>query len=110
MTRTNKEPSTERRMNEMNKQRQAGENGAALHYANETKENLHYHSASSSSGGSSNSSNAGDTTSSCGSTSDRSSTRVVKRRSRTFALNVPSPHRTMALIRKNFMQTFRNIG
>jgi len=107
---TRKEPSTERRMNEMNKQRQAGENGAGLHYANETKENLHYHSASSSSGGSSNSSNAGDTTSSCGSTSDRSSTRVVKRRSRTFALTVPSPHRTLALIRKNFMQTFRNIG
>nr|QST15012.1 ABCH-like protein [Diaphanosoma celebensis] len=106
-----KEPSTERRMNEMNKQRQVSDNGAALHYANETKENLHYHSASSSSGGgSSNSSSAGDTTSSCGSTSDRSSTRVTKRRSRTFALNVPSPHRTAALIRKNFMQTFRNIG
>lgn len=55
------------------------------------------------------SSQAGDTSSSCGSTA--ASSRVVsKRRSRTFACAVPSPHRTMALVRKNFMQTFRNIG
>ena len=60
---------------------------------------------------SSNSSNAGDTTSSCGSTTAGASSRVSKkRRSRTFTLAVPSPHRTAALIRKNFMQTFRNIG
>lgn len=55
------------------------------------------------------SSQAGDTSSSCGSTA--ASSRVVsKRRSRTFTCAMPSPHRTAALIRKNFMQTFRNIG
>ena len=54
------------------------------------------------------SSNAGDTTSSCGSTSGASSRVTRKRRSRTFALNMPSPHRTVALTRKNFMQTIRN--
>lgn len=32
------------------------------------------------------------------------------RKSRTFKLAMPSTHRSMALIRKNFMQTFRNIG
>ena len=47
-----------------------------------------------------NSSKAGDTTSICGSTS------ALKR----CAYGVPSAHRTAALIRKNFLQTFRNIG
>ena len=46
------------------------------------------------------SSKAGDTTSICGSTS------ALKR----CAYGVPSAHRTAALIRKNFLQTFRNIG
>lgn len=32
------------------------------------------------------------------------------RRSRTFKMAIPSPHRSAALIHKNFMQTFRNIG
>lgn len=31
-------------------------------------------------------------------------------KSRTFKLAMPSSHRSLALIRKNFMQTFRNIG
>lgn len=30
--------------------------------------------------------------------------------SRTFKMAIPSPHRSAALIHKNFMQTFRNIG
>ena len=47
-----------------------------------------------------NSSKACDTTSICGSTS------ALKR----CAYGVPSAHRTAALIRKNFLQTFRNIG
>jgi hypothetical protein len=55
------------------------------------------------------SSNAGDTSSSCGSTA-ASSRAVGKRRSGTFKLAIPSWHRSSALIRKNFMQTFRNIG
>jgi len=79
----------------------------------ETKDGLFHlkHGGSSTNGGSSSAScsSAGDTSSSCGSTA--ASSRVpAKRRSRTFNLTPPSPHRTMALIRKNFMQTFRNIG
>ena len=35
---------------------------------------------------------------------------VIKRRSRTFKMAMPSAHRSAALIHKNFMQTFRNIG
>lgn len=59
---------------------------------------------------SSSSSNAGDTSSSCGSTAASSVRASNKRRSRTFACSMPSAHRSLALIRKNFMQTFRNIG
>ena len=56
---------------------------------------------------SSSSSNAGDTSSSC----DSSVVRPTKKRgSRTFSLSMPSPHRTAALIRKNFLITLRNIG
>jgi hypothetical protein len=105
-----------------NKQRTAS--NQQLHQMNEfntandaspidTKDGLYHlkHGGSSTNGGSSSAScsSAGDTSSSCGSTA--ASSRVpAKRRSRTFNLNPPSPHRTMALIRKNFMQTFRNIG
>jgi hypothetical protein len=35
---------------------------------------------------------------------------VLSRRSRTFKVTMPSMHRSAALIHKNFMQTFRNIG
>ena len=35
---------------------------------------------------------------------------VTSRRSRTFKMAMPSIHRSAALIHKNFMQTFRNIG
>ncbi|XP_046646484.1 ABC transporter G family member 20-like [Daphnia pulicaria] len=35
---------------------------------------------------------------------------VISRRSRTFKMTMPSMHRSAALIHKNFMQTFRNIG
>ncbi|EFX78467.1 ABC protein, subfamily ABCH [Daphnia pulex] len=66
-------------------------------------------SSSSTASCSSSSSNAGDTSSSCGSTA-ASSRAVGKRRSGTFKLAIPSWHRSAALIRKNFMQTFRNIG
>ncbi|XP_046646482.1 ABC transporter G family member 20-like isoform X3 [Daphnia pulicaria] len=66
-------------------------------------------SSSSTASCSSSSSNAGDTSSSCGSTA-ASSRAVGKRRSGTFKLAIPSWHRSSALIRKNFMQTFRNIG
>ena len=34
----------------------------------------------------------------------------TEKRSKTFRFSMPSPHRSAALIRKNFMQTFRNIG
>lgn len=56
------------------------------------------------------SSNAGDTSSSCGSTAASSVRITPKRRSNTFTLTLPSAHRTGALLRKNMMQTFRNIG
>ena len=56
------------------------------------------------------SSNAGDTSSSCGSTAASSVRIAPKRRSNTFTLTLPSFHRTGALLRKNVMQTFRNIG
>ena len=82
----------------------------------DTKESLFNlkHGGSSTNGSStascsSTSSNAGDTSSSCGSTA-ASSRAPGQRRSRTFKLAMPSAHRSAALIRKNFMQTFRNIG
>jgi len=77
----------------------------------ESKESSLYNLKHGNGQSSSSSSNNGDTSSSCGSTAHSSSSRIPgKRRSRTFALSIPSRHRTMALIRKNFMQTFRNIG
>lgn len=88
-------------MNALNNQRHSDD-------PHESKDSSLYNMKHGNHGGSSSSSNNGDTNSSCGSTA---TTRLPgKRRSRTFALSVPSPHRTLALIRKNFMQTFRNIG
>lgn len=48
--------------------------------------------------------------SSCGSTTASSGHPILKRRSRTFTLTMPSAHRTAALLRKNFTTTSRNIG
>jgi len=94
-------------------------NNDQVNYDHPTKDGLFHHHIKGGKGGessasascSSSSSNAGDTSSSCGSTA-ASSVRVTSRsrRSRTFQLALPSLHRTNALIRKNFMQTFRNIG
>lgn len=114
---TNKmQRSSVNQMNDFNNEHNAN---AAFDHA--TKDGLFHNIKSGAGGGkggessttascSSSSSNAGDTSSSCGSTA-ASSVRVThKRRSRTFTLALPSAHRTAALIRKNFMQTFRNIG
>ena len=105
-------------MNAFNNENTQGNNDDTPAAAFDTKEGLFNlkHGGSSTNGSgsstascSSSSSNAGDTSSSCGSTA-ASSRAPGQRRSRTFKLAMPSPHRSAALIRKNFMQTFRNIG
>lgn len=103
-------------MNAFNHDNQGNDDSNAATF--DTKESLFNlkHGGSSTNGSgsstascSSSSSNAGDTSSSCGSTA-ASSRAPGQRRSRTFKLAMPSLHRSAALIRKNFMQTFRNIG
>ncbi len=103
-------------MNAFNNENQGNDDSPAATF--DTKEGLFNlkHGGSSTNGSgsstascSSSSSNAGDTSSSCGSTA-ASSRAPGQRRSRTFKLAMPSIHRSVALIRKNFMQTFRNIG
>lgn len=59
---------------------------------------------------SSSSSNVGDTNSSCGASTNTSVHVGKKRSNRKIVLSLPSIHRTSALLRKNFLQTYRNIG
>ena len=82
----------------------AAADSAASALASESKDSL-YNAQSSGA-----SSYVGDSNSSCGASTNASVHVSKKRRSRTMALSLPSAHRTSALIRKNFMQTFRNIG
>ena len=102
-------------MNAFNNENQDNDSPAATFDTKEGLFNLKHGGSSTNGSGSSaascssSSSQAGDTSSSCGSTV-ASSQAPGQRRSRTFKLAIPSPHRSAALIRKNFMQTFRNIG
>ena len=116
-TYSNKASNNHQHINQMNAFNNQGNDDSAT-ATFDTKEGLFNlkHGGSSTNGSSSStascsssSSNAGDTSSSCGSTA-ASSRAVGKRRSGTFKLAIPSWHRSAALIRKNFMQTFRNIG